>query len=145
MSKVTSNLLFVDTSGWANLFDHTDPLHPAFARSIADATKAHRILVTTNYVLAELVALIVSRLVRTTHSRMVAFVDGIRVDPGVRIEYVDRDLDTEAWNLVVSRPDKRWSLVDASSFVVMSQLGITEALTTGQHFAQAGFTRVPAP
>ncbi len=142
---MTSNSLFIDTSGWANLFDHTDPLHLAFARSLADAAKARRILVTTNYVIAELVALIVSRLVRTTHVQMVTFVDGIRSDPSVRIEYIDRDLDTEAWNLVVSRPDKQWSLVDASSFVLMTRLGISEALTTDQHFSQAGFVRVPGP
>jgi predicted nucleic acid-binding protein len=104
---LTSNSLFIDTSGWANLFDRTDPLHEVFAHSLADATNARRILVTTNYVIAELAALIVSRLVRTTHAQMVSFVEGIRSDASVRIEYIDRDLDTEAWNLVVSRPDKQ--------------------------------------
>ncbi len=141
---MASNALFVDTSGWANLFDQTDPLHLSFARSLADAVAGRRPLVTTNYVVAELVALIVSRLVRTTHAQMVAFVDGIRSDTSVRIEFIERDLDAEAWNLIVSRPDKQWSLVDASSFVLMSRLGITEALTTDQHFSQAGFVRVPS-
>jgi predicted nucleic acid-binding protein len=32
--------------------------------------------------------------------------------------------------------------VDAASFVVMSERGITEALTTDQHFEQAGFVRL---
>jgi predicted nucleic acid-binding protein len=34
-------------------------------------------------------------------------------------------------------------LVDAARFVVMRQLGIAEAFTTGKHFVQAGFIRVP--
>ena len=40
--------------------------------------------------------------------------------------------------------DKEWSLVDATSFIVMRRLGITEAFTTDYHFVQAGFLRVPA-
>ena len=39
---------------------------------------------------------------------------------------------------------KEWSLVDASSFVVMTRYGMTEALTTDYHFTQAGFARLPA-
>jgi predicted nucleic acid-binding protein len=47
-----------------------------------------------------------------------------------------------AWHLWKSRPDKEWSLVDCSSFIVMQQRGLTEALTTDHHFAQVGFIRL---
>jgi predicted nucleic acid-binding protein len=43
------------------------------------------------------------------------------------------------------RQDKSWSLVDCSSFVVMQQRGIVEALTTDEHFEQAGFVRLLKP
>jgi len=36
--------------------------------------------------------------------------------------------------------DKQWSLTDCTSFIVMQQRGITEALTGDRHFEQAGFT-----
>ena len=55
---------------------------------------------------------------------------------------IDNVTDTLAWTLYKSRLDKAWSLVDCSSFVVMQQLGIQKALTTDQHFEQAGFIRL---
>ncbi len=42
-------------------------------------------------------------------------------------------------DLFAARPDKAWSLTDCTSFVVMQDLGITDALTTDHHFAQAGY------
>jgi predicted nucleic acid-binding protein len=35
--------------------------------------------------------------------------------------------------------------VDAASFVLMQQFGMSEAFTTDHHFSQAGFIRVPVP
>ena len=37
------------------------------------------------------------------------------------------------------RPDKDWSLTDCISFVVMTDRGLSEALTGDKHFEQAGF------
>jgi len=37
------------------------------------------------------------------------------------------------------RPDKEWGLTDCLAFVVMRQRGLTEALTSDEHFEQAGF------
>lgn len=39
----------------------------------------------------------------------------------------------------VDRPDKKWSLTDCISFVVMEEQGITEALTSDGDFGQLGF------
>ena len=41
------------------------------------------------------------------------------------------------------RPDKRFSLTDCISSVVMNRLGIDQALTFDAHFEQAGFQRIP--
>jgi uncharacterized protein len=41
--------------------------------------------------------------------------------------------------LFARRPDKSWSLTDCISFVVMTDRGLTEALTGDHHFEQAGF------
>lgn len=136
--------MFVDTSGWACLFINTQPYH-AQADSCFRLTRQHqRNIVTTNYVLAELVALLSSPL-RISRLRIFEVVDAIKTVPYVQIIHIDEAIDAGAWNLCKSRPDKAWSLVDCSSFVVMQLLGLTEALTTDQHFEQAGFIRLLKP
>jgi predicted nucleic acid-binding protein len=42
-------------------------------------------------------------------------------------------------DLFRDRNDKDWSLTDCISFVVMRELGVTDALTSDHHFEQAGF------
>lgn len=100
-----------------------------------------RRLVTTNYVLAELVALMTSPM-RFHRPRIIEFVDGIKESPFFEIIHLDKDTDTKSWNLLSKRADKNWSLIDCSSFVVMQENKITDALTTDHHFEQAGFIRL---
>jgi len=45
----------------------------------------------------------------------------------------------QALELFRNRPDKQWGLVDCVSFIVMQERGLTEALTTDEHYEQAGF------
>jgi predicted nucleic acid-binding protein len=66
----------------------------------------------------------------------------IKTASWVEIVHIDPTIDNEAWKLLKNRPDKKWSLVDCSSFVLMQQRGIIEALTTDHHFEQAGFVRL---
>ncbi|HLY32514.1 MAG TPA: hypothetical protein VKQ36_15930, partial [Ktedonobacterales bacterium] len=61
----------------------------------------------------------------------------------IQIIHVDESTWGEAWALLQQRPDKEWSLVDATSFLIMRRMHILEAFTSDHHFAQAGFIRVP--
>jgi predicted nucleic acid-binding protein len=107
-----------------------------------DVLASRRPLVTTNYVLSELAALLTTR-ARAPRVDILAYLRDIRTDPQVHIVHVDSRLDEDAWDLLDQMLDKDWSLVDAASFVVMRRLGIAEALTTDHHFTQAGFVRLP--
>lgn len=58
---------------------------------------------------------------------------------------VDERFFREAWQLFRQHADKRWSLTDCTSFVVMRERGLTTAFGFDEHFAQAGFTLEPLP
>lgn len=130
-------IIFIDTAGWAALFVRTEPHHRQASALFRQWRAEGRRLLTTNYVLTELVALLTSPL-RVPRPRQFRYVDSIRSAPYVEVAHVDAALDDAAWSLLKSRPDKGWSLVDAASFVVMQQRQVTEALTTDHHFEQAG-------
>ena len=133
--------VFVDTAGWAALFVRTEPQHQAASALFRTWRQQDRRLVTSNYILAELVALMM-RPLRVPREQLFRYVDGIRSAPYVEVIHVDAAVDDAAWALLRARPDKEWSLVDAVSFVLMRERGLTEALTTDQHFAQAGMVRL---
>jgi predicted nucleic acid-binding protein len=133
--------IFADTSGWAAVFGRTDPFH-ALARFLIEQWDTDGVqVVTTNYVLAELVSLL-TRPMRISRPHQVTMLDSIKSAPWVEVVHIDPDLDAEAWALFRRYTDKEWSLVDCASFVVMRQRGITDALTTDRHFEQAGFRRL---
>ncbi len=134
-----TNNLFVDTSGWASLFVNNQPYYSQAEQYFRLAVQQQRGIVTTNYVVAELVALLNSPL-RIPRQRVFEIIDAIKTVPYVTVVHIDTD--TTAWELCKSRVDKAWSLVDCTSFVAMQQLNIQEALTTDQHFEQAGFVRL---
>ena len=49
------------------------------------------------------------------------------------------ELFRKGCELQSQRPDKEWSLTDCTSFVIMNERKIENALTSDRHFAQAGF------
>ena len=65
--------------------------------------------------------------------------DSLEKDPKVVIVPISEQLYVRAFQLYRERLDKEWSITDCISFVVMQEQGLTEALTTDEHFRQAGF------
>ena len=133
--------LFVDTSGWGCWLDKSLSEHDDAKRLIDEATAQGGRLITTSFVLIELVSLLTSPL-KFPKSEQVQLVEAIENDPTVVVIRVEQAVETEAWQLWRSRIDKAWSIVDCSSFVIMEQRKLTDALTTDQHFAQAGFRKL---
>lgn len=131
------NEVFADTSGWASFFLKDEPHHAKANLFMTQWRQQNISIVTTNYVLSELIVLLGSRGKR--RSNILNYIETIRSDDWVKIFHVDELLDEKAWQLLANRLDKAWSLVDAVSFVVMGDRGMTEALATDHHFEQAGF------
>ena len=60
-------------------------------------------------------------------------------DPRVDVVAPHPSLFSDGLALYGSRPDKRYSLTDCISMIVMRQRRIAEALTHDRHFTQEGF------
>jgi hypothetical protein len=73
------------------------------------------------------------------HSAAVVLLSALDHDRAVEVVPLSEALFQQAFELYRQRPDKEWGLTDCVSFVLMKERGITEALTTDDHFRQAGF------
>jgi predicted nucleic acid-binding protein len=132
---------FLDTSGLYAAADPRERAHPACRDELERSLRGGQRLVTTDLVLAELHALALSRSGPATAHEL-----GRRVSSSDRIELVVSGIDRldAALDLLLARGDKRYSLTDAVSFVVMRELDLAEALTLDADFRAEGFATVPA-
>jgi predicted nucleic acid-binding protein len=131
-----SDELFLDSAYPIALVSGTDQ-HHAVAEKIALALETKPVrLITTRAVLLE-----IGNALAKPHVRFIGtgLLKGFENDPQVEIVSLDDRLYRRGFELFNSRSDKAWSLTDCISFVVMSERGLTEALTSDQHFEQAGF------
>jgi hypothetical protein len=132
--------LFVDTAGWMACADAADPEHGR-ARAARDrALRGGRVLITTDYVVDETLTLIRMRLGLEAAETWWAQVEG---SSRVRHEAIDALRAERARATFFRHRDKDYSFTDCSSFVVMRELRLREALTTDRHFRQAGFLTLP--
>ncbi len=97
-------------------------------------------LVTTSYVFDEVVTFFTSR---GRHAKAVEIGRRLLESPSVSLVQVDEELFHGGWEYLQQRSDKRYSLTDCISFVLMQRLGIMEALAFDAHFFQAGFQILP--
>jgi uncharacterized protein len=68
-----------------------------------------------------------------------AFVRRFQIAKDVQIVPATMEWFERGLELYESRPDKEWSLTDCISFAVMTERGVTDALTNDHHFEQTGF------
>jgi predicted nucleic acid-binding protein len=98
-----------------------------------EAEKTH--LVTTHAVMLE----IGNALSKQRYRRAaVELLQSLEIDPQVEVVPLTKDLYAQALQFYRRRTDKEWGLTDCVSFVVMQERKIAEALTTDEHFQQAG-------
>ncbi|MEK7711103.1 MAG: PIN domain-containing protein [Planctomycetota bacterium] len=126
--------VFADTSFYIALVNPGDVHHPD---ALAYMRNHRGRVTTTDYVLIE-----VGNWLSRTGDRpsFVALMRQLETDPELTVVPGSRDLFERGYELYKARADKAWSLTDCISFVVMEQMGLSEALTADRHFGQAGFT-----
>jgi uncharacterized protein len=126
-------MMFVDTSGLVCLYDDGTPEHSA-AKLLFDSREQK---LTTNYVLAEFIAVANAR--RFNRTKSLAFARAVVQSNEVETIFAGRSLHERAMRLLETRLAKTWSLCNAISMELMRDNKIFDALTTDHHFIQAGF------
>jgi predicted nucleic acid-binding protein len=132
--------LFLDTSYLIAVESADDQHHKTAYAHWANLLKSPRRLVTSSYVLAEVVTLLNNR---RSHSKAVELGNNLLSSRLFNVVHVNEELFYAAWRYFQKHKDKRYSMTDCVSFLLMKKLGITEALTFDRHFVQAGFVRLP--
>ncbi len=126
--------LFADTSFYVALLNPRDLIH---AKALQVGEHYHRPVLLSDFVLLELGNMFTGIGQRSLFSKLTS---RLYSDPNVRIIPASRNLLEKGLFLFSHREDKEWSLTDCTSFIIMQEEGLTEALTTDHHFEQAGFT-----
>jgi len=128
--------VFLDTAYAIALSSPNDLFHQRAVQLADELKSAGTRLVTTRAILLE----IGNALSKQRYRRAaVMLLDSLEIDPRVEIIPLSEQLYTRASQLFRERPDKEWTLTDCVSFIVMEDREISEALTTDDHFQQAGF------
>jgi len=127
---------FLDTSYAIALLSSKDQYHSIALEISAAFLDVPVQLVTTQAVIFEVCNSLAKPQFRPAARE---FLDGLEMDSSIEVVPVNELSFAAAVSLYKQRADKAWSLTDCLSFIVMSQRGITDALTADEHFEQAGF------
>lgn len=134
--RLPMNKFFLDAAYTIALSAVTDQCHQK-AEVLAERIETEAIpLITTRAVVLE----IGNALARLSYrAAAIKLLDSLEEDPNVEIIPLSDELYNRGMEVYRQRPDKEWGITDCISFVVMEDYGLTEALTTDEHFKQAGF------
>ena len=131
--------LFVDTSALYALLDARDRYHRAAARVWRELLEDESlVLLTSNYVVLETVALVQHRLgleaVRVLQDDVL---------PVLTVIWVDKHLHESALTALLAAGKRHRSLVDWTSFELMRRHGLDVVFTFDRDFNEQGFRRIP--
>ena len=137
---VASDRLFLDSVYLIALEVENDQHHDAASEHWTTLFEEPLTLVTTSYVLDEIVTFLNSR---RQHAKAIRVGDNLLKASNIQLIHVDENLFRAGWSYFKQYADKTFSLTDCISFVLMERLEITQALTFDKHFTQAGFVKLP--
>jgi predicted nucleic acid-binding protein len=137
---------FVDTWGWVALGHKKDSHHKEVARFYREVHQRGAEIVTSDYVLDELITLLFRR---GNRSEALDFIEGLlaSVDQGhIKVAKITPGTFEKAWDL--RRRFRQYpfiSFTDLTSMVVMNERDILRILTEDRHFFQVGmgFQKIP--
>ena len=127
---------FLDTAYINALINTRDQWHAVAARWERGLARQRRRLITTEFVLTEIADSLAAVRFR---DHAVRAIGALQTSDLVEIVPATSALFAAGLDRFRHRTDKDWGLTDCMSFVVMEERSLVEALTTDEHFRQAGF------
>ena len=128
--------VFVDSAGLYALADHRDPARAAVERCVARLAKSGIELILTDYIVDESCTLAKARGGAYGALRLLEIIDR---SVAFRMFWIGEERFEAAKSFFRKNADHGYSFTDCTSFVVMRELRIKDALTTDRHFIEAGF------
>lgn len=132
--------VFVDTSAFVALRNRAEREHEPSRIALSRLVRERVQLFTSNYVFAETYTAL---LVRVGRAEAIEWGRYFRAGAAIELIRVDESIEEDAWALLESHGDKRWSYVDATSFALMEREAVQAAFAFDHHFAQRGLAVVP--
>jgi predicted nucleic acid-binding protein len=128
--------VFVDSSGLYALADHGDPARAGAEQCVAKLVKSGSRLILTDYIIDEACTLAKARAQSYGALKLLELIDR---SEGFGLVWVGEERFQAAKAFFRKHADHDYSFTDCTSFVVMRELKLKQALTTDHHFAEAGF------
>ena len=130
-------MTFVDTSFWAAIRNRRDQHHDAAVALLE--RQAGEPFITTNHVRGETWTFLRRRV---GHASAVDFLTEVERSVHLRIVFVSPEIEDDAIRWLRRHDERPYSFVDATSFLVMRDLKITDVLTFDADFTAVGFRQV---
>lgn len=131
-----NNQIFIDSSYILALISPRDQWHAKAVEWQAGIAAANRPLLTIQFVLAEIADSLAAVKFRRQAAQVIRTLE---TNDSVEIVPAASELFATSLNFYENRQDKNWGFTDCSSFVVMAERNLTDALTVDDDFRQAGF------
>jgi len=138
--------LFVDTWGWIAVHDRSERLHKPAVRCLEEQMRARGRVVTSDYVLDELITNLFGR---RPFEESWRYVEGLLAGAESRFVNIERVTEGRFRTALEMRRRLRdkpgISFTDLTSMAIMQELRISDVLTADAHFSQVGlgFRRYP--
>ena len=129
---------FIDTSGFFAALRGDDADNALALDTMRRLVESGHLVCTSNFVVAETHALLLTRRNRFEAHRFLASFD----EGGIAIVRVSEADEGQARAIIEQYADKDFSYTDATSFALIQRLGIPSALSFDRHFLQFG---IPLP
>ena len=126
--------VLLDTSALYAVFDRDDENHDAAGRGWEALLATDARLITHNYVILELTALLQHRLGIEAVRDLV-----VDILPVCAIQWVSEAIHAQALHFLLATGKRRLSLIDCVSFEMMRRNGCDRAFAFDPHFEQQGF------